>query len=165
MNEALPALNRRWEKVLERPVELSIGIHTGTARVGNIGSSSKFKYGPLGQTLQIGRTAQAATESLKANILVTQSTAKEVEEEFSLRRLYRFDDLDLELYELATSPTEGWEELKRRYETAWSAFESGDYPTATRLLAKILADNPNDRPSLQLLSVISEKLNDGNKLF
>ena len=41
---------------------LGIGINTGLARVGNTGSRRKFKYGPLGDTVNVASRVQGASQ-------------------------------------------------------------------------------------------------------
>lgn len=162
MVEQLPALNRRWQGVLEQPMALGIGIHTGIARVGNIGSTRKFKYGPLGSTVRIASRTEQATRDLGTPILITHTTAAQLDDSFATRRLLRLSAGELadpiELHELAAEVPADWVETKRRYTLALEAYEKGDIPTATRLLAKILSNHPSDRVSLQLLSRINGQL-------
>ena len=44
MQVALGPLNARWRDQLRAEIEVAIGIHTGMAQVGNVGSRRKFKY-------------------------------------------------------------------------------------------------------------------------
>ena len=158
MVEQLPALNRRWQAALSKPMDIGIGVHTGTARVGNIGSTRKFKYGPLGSNVHLAARIEQATRLWSATILISEATAKRLDEEtFSTRRLGQLGDEELptQLFELSADPSADWPETKRRYETALDAYERGDMPTATRLLAKLLADRPSDRPALQMLARIN----------
>lgn len=163
MVEQLPALNRRWQSVLEQPMALGIGIHTGVARVGNIGSTRKFKYGPLGSTVRIASRTEQATRELGTQILITQATAANLDDNFATRRLLNLTTSEstdpIELFELAADVPDDWVEMKRFYELALNAYDEGDVPNATRLLAKILAEHPSDRVSLQLLSRINDALN------
>lgn len=157
MVEQLPALNRRWQSVLSTPMKLGIGVHSGTARVGNIGSTRKFKYGPLGSNVRLASQIEEATQQWSTTVLISEATARQLDETFSTRRLGSLDDhaLPTQLYELAADPPNDWAETKRRYETALDSFERSDLPTATRLLAKLLADRPTDRPALQMLARIN----------
>ncbi len=43
MLECLPALNAKWQPVLDCATDLGIGINTGFAQVGNTGTTRKFK--------------------------------------------------------------------------------------------------------------------------
>jgi adenylate cyclase len=163
MYDQLNAINNRWLDALDKPIDLGIGIHTGIARVGNIGSNKKFKYGPLGRVVHDCRRTLKFTDTLATKILITDATAAKLTDEFSLRRLSRMEDEfgdTLGLNELATDVKGDWMQQKRRYEASLEAFERDDFPTATRLIAKILSEHPNDRPSLQLLKQITDKLID-----
>ncbi|MBP90798.1 MAG: hypothetical protein CMJ64_29490 [Planctomycetaceae bacterium] len=162
MVEQLPALNRRWLNALDRPMDLGIGIHTGIARVGNIGSTSKFKYGPLGTTVRVASQVEQATRELMVKILITDTTAERLPDDLPTRRLCRLDDANreqpIQIFELTADTPADWSDMKRCYESALDAFDRGDLPTATRLLAKLLSDHPNDRASLRLLTQIEARL-------
>lgn len=172
MANELPALNRRWRQSLDQPVDLGIGVHTGMARVGNIGSPSKFKYGPLGTTVRITELVEQATRHLKVGILITEATMKQLsktdsqegesEKVLSTRRLSQIDGATnanpIDVYELAVDVSADWPEVKRRYESALDAIERGDLPTATSLLAKLLSTRPSDRAALSLMGRIDRSL-------
>lgn len=162
MFEELPGLNRRWQQVLEKPMDIGIGVHSGVARVGNIGSERKFKYGPLGTSVRVAIQAQRSTQEFGAKILITSDTKDRLTESFSIRQLGQLVDKQtdnrFQMFEIMPTPPKDWDELKRRYETAVDAFHKQDYPTAIRLVGKVLADHPGDRPSLQLMSRINEAL-------
>jgi len=48
--------------------------------------------------------------------------------------------------------TAAWLEVKARYEEALGAYEQGRFRPAARMLADLLAQHPDDAPSLLLLS-------------
>jgi class 3 adenylate cyclase len=54
---------------------------------GDIGSRHKFKYGPLGNTVNLASRVQGATKYLKTRILLTRSVRDRLKEDFALRRL------------------------------------------------------------------------------
>ena len=74
MLKAVPGINQRWSTTLQEPMALGIGVNSGIARVGNTGSHHKFKYGPLGNTVNLASRVQGATKYLRSPILVTGST-------------------------------------------------------------------------------------------
>ena len=49
---------------------LGIGLNTGPARVGNTGSQYKFKYGPLGNTVNLASRVQGITKYVRCRLLV-----------------------------------------------------------------------------------------------
>src|SRR5207249_10338494 len=105
MIEELPGLNSRWQSVVGQPLALGIGINTGAAQVGNTGSSRKFMYGPLGNTVNVASRVEGATKQLGIAVLVTDSTRALLGDAFALRRLGRVRVVGIagavELYELS----------------------------------------------------------------
>jgi adenylate cyclase len=154
--DRLPELNAQWQPLIGEPIQVSIGINTGKAWVGNVGSKHKFKYGPLGNTVNLGSRVMGATKYLHNHMLVTSSTHRMLDERYPRRRLCTARVVNIaqpvELYELARPGQPSWAELRQGYEEALNAFETRDFRGAARLLGNQLARFPNDEPSLVLLS-------------
>jgi adenylate cyclase len=158
----LPEINARWQGVLGEPMGLGIGVNTGVAQVGNTGSSYKFKYGALGNTVNLASRVQGATKYLKSNLLVTGSTRAALDSNFATRLLCRVAVVNIaepvDLYELVPADRPHWDELRRGYEEALSLFEKQEFRTATQRLGNLLVNFPDDGPSLLLLSRAVEHL-------
>lgn len=80
MKRWLEVGNARWEKELGRPLEVSMGIHTGIALAGNIGSQKRMEYTVIGDTVNVA----ARLESLArpGQILMSTETVEEVQDDF-----------------------------------------------------------------------------------
>ena len=65
-------LERTMAGTSRRADGVGIGINTGIARVGNTGSQRKFKYGPLGDTVNVASRVQGASKYFRSNLLITQ---------------------------------------------------------------------------------------------
>jgi adenylate cyclase len=156
MLQAAPGINQRWSAILQEPVAFGIGVNSGIARVGNTGSRHKFKYGPLGNTVNLASRVQGATKYLRSPILVTGATHSRLAAGFLSRRLCQVRVVNIvepvELYELAAADQPGWSELKQGYERALAAFERGDFGRAAHILSGLLEEWPDDGPCLLLLS-------------
>jgi adenylate cyclase len=156
MLRELPNLNERWGAVVGEPVDIGIGVNTGLARVGNVGSSRKFKYGPLGNAVNVASRVQGATKHLMTKAVITGATRARVGAEFQARRLCKARVVNIaepiELFELLPEEQTGISALQRPYERALLEFESGRFREAARLLGKSLADGANDGPSLVLMA-------------
>ncbi len=152
----LPELNARWEPTLGEPMNLGVGLNTGMARVGNIGSHRKFKYGPLGNTVNVASRVEGLNRHLKTRLLVSEATHVRLEGAFPSRRLglVKVNNIaePVEIYELATPDRVGWDTLKRDYESALVNFEAGAFLEAARTLGALLPDHPEDGLSLVLMS-------------
>lgn len=154
----LPALNNRWRSALDKAIEVGAAIHTGVARVGNIGSEHKLKYGPLGNTVTIVRKLASMTKQFRSELMTTSATLSHLDKDSPTRQLGHLDDEEagepIAFYELATEVSDAWAELKRFYEAALKSYQRNDLTTATKMLGRILAKHPNDYPSRQLLAKI-----------
>jgi adenylate cyclase len=156
MMAALPRLNERWQDEVGETTSLGIGINTGVARVGNTGSDFKFKYGPLGNTVNLASRVQGATKYLQTRLLITGETRKHLDGSFAPRRLCQVRvvniDRPVELYDLAPVAQTGWKEACDEYEAALAAFEKEEFGQAARLLGNLRGNYPDDGPALILLS-------------
>jgi adenylate cyclase len=155
MRRRLPALSDAWQERLGQPTEISIGINSGLAQVGNIGSRRKFKYGAFGTTVNLASRIQGATKHLGASILASHSTVQAAKGDFAFRRLATVRTVNIiepvELYEMVPERTPAWDDLRKRYELAYSLFERGRFVEAMGHLGKLFADFPNDDPTRKLL--------------
>jgi adenylate cyclase len=155
MLEKLHELNARWQATLGESVEVGIGVNTGTASVGNIGSRRKFKYGPQGDTVNLASRIQGATKFFKTRLLVTEATRALLDESFSCRRLgsVRVVNIDrtVTIFELVPPTQPNWVQLQTTYEQALSAYENREFRNAARTLGNLTTEYPDDGPSLVLL--------------
>jgi adenylate cyclase len=156
MLAAGPPLDERWRAKLGASTVFGIGVNTGLARVGNSGSSHKFKYGPLGNTVNLGSRVQGATKQLKCRLLITGATAAKLDAGFLRRRLCQVRVVNIqqpvELYELAATDRAGWAEAVTEYELALAEFERREFREAALRLAALRAHQGEDGPALVLLS-------------
>jgi adenylate cyclase len=165
----LPALNARWLATLGEPLDLGIGINTGQARVGNVGTERKFKYGALGNTVNLASRAQGASKYLKSRLVITEATHAQLGASLVRRRLRRVKVVNItgpvNLYELNVPGREGWAELKAGYERALDEFEKGQFRQAARSLAPLVSEAVNDGPSLVLMAQAVQNLVDEPAAF
>ncbi len=156
MHDQLPPLNERWQSTLPEAMRFGIGINVGEARVGNTGSRQKFKYGPLGNMVNLASRVQGATKYFKCQILITGEVRADLDDSFCTRRLGSVRVMNIDepvmLHELAPAGRPEWTTVKGAYEEALGQFESRNFTATTRILGKLLNSFPEDGPSLVLLS-------------
>lgn len=74
MQHEVGRLSADWEKMGRPRFEVGIGIHTGFAVVGNVGSEQRIEYTAIGDTVNIASRLEFATKELKTPILVSEET-------------------------------------------------------------------------------------------
>lgn len=162
MIEQLPQLGNTWAPIIKEPLALGIGINSGVARVGNIGTLRKFKYGCLGNTVNLASRVQGATKYLRVPLLVTGSTQAKLDGSFLCRRLGSVAVVNIaepvSLHELVLPSFPLWPDLRQGYESALAEFERRDFCKSASILGRLLEKYPGDGPSVLLLSRVAQAL-------
>jgi adenylate cyclase len=135
---------------------VTVGVNTGMARVGNVGSARKFKYGPLGNTVNLASRVQGANRHLKSRLLLTRSTQQQLPLEFQCRRLCQVRVMGIgepvELFELLGATPGALQPYHQQYEQALDQFVAGQFSAAVRILGNVLTEHATDGPTLVLLA-------------
>jgi adenylate cyclase len=157
IQQALSEFNSAWRERIQDTTAVGIGIHSGPAQVGNTGSQQRFKYGPLGHTVNLASRVQGVTKQLQTPILITRDTQGQLRGDWLLRRIGLVQAVNIpdstELFQLTRredSPP-GWREAVASYEQGLSLFEAGQFGVALERLLGILQRYPHDGPTLALI--------------
>ncbi|MCI0681460.1 MAG: GAF domain-containing protein [Gemmataceae bacterium] len=165
----LPALNQRWQTELSEPIRVGIGINSGVASVGNIGSHIKFKYGPRGTIVNVASRVQGANKFWKTSLLVTGSTHAQLDGAFGSRRLGAVRVVNIAepvtLHEVVPPGLAPWPKLERDYEAALAHFEKQEFRETVRVLGNLLPDYPDDGPTFVLMARAVQCLVDEPETF
>jgi len=74
MQRELGQLCTKWEAEGRRGFKMGIGINSGSAVVGNIGSQEHMEYTAIGDTVNLAARLESATKDLGADIIVSEHT-------------------------------------------------------------------------------------------
>jgi adenylate cyclase len=162
----LKTLNERWKEVIGEEIELSVGLNTGFAQVGNVGTERRVKFGALGNMVNIASRIEGVTRALNCRALMSRATldsliehlgpGEDLEKAFPYRRMGLVKVVNIEapadLYELNVAGLTEWDVRRREYEAALTSFEQREFPLAARTLGNHRLKYGDDGPSLVLLS-------------
>jgi len=80
MRLRLEVLNRKWIAEGHEKLDNGIGLHTGYALIGNIGSEMKMDYTAIGDSVNTASRVEGVTKTIGVPILLTQDAYNEVKD-------------------------------------------------------------------------------------
>jgi adenylate cyclase len=86
-NQAILAAQKIQEdmQVVDMPLKIGIGVNTGEAVIGNMGSDTRFDYSAIGDCVNTAARLESATKDVGVDILIGENTAKNCD--FELKSL------------------------------------------------------------------------------
>lgn len=88
MQRALQLLQDKWQKEGKPKIEIGIGIHTGEAIVGSVGSEeTRMEFTAIGDTVNIASRLEDSTRELNERIIVSETTYQALNQEFPAKFL------------------------------------------------------------------------------
>ena len=79
---------RMLQKELPEPIAIGIGINTGEAVVGNMGSDTRFDYSAIGDAVNTAARLESATKEAGVDLLIGESTHTKVPETTFCKKMY-----------------------------------------------------------------------------
>lgn len=87
MVDTLERLNREWEAQGRPPLAVGVGINTGVAAVGNMGSDRLFDYTAVGDNVNLASRLEGLNKYYGTSILLSQSTTEALDDNLIIREV------------------------------------------------------------------------------
>ena len=102
-------LNKEFEKKGMPSVAIGIGINSGKAVIGNMGSESRFDYTAIGDAVNTGARLESATKEVGVDILISSNTAQLAKQqlEFISNINVKGKEKELQVYSIKNLKTKG----------------------------------------------------------
>lgn len=82
MRKALVELNEKRKSRDQIPIMIGMGVHTGRAISGTIGSQERMEYTVIGDTVNMTSRIEASTKAFGSDLLVSESVVEKLGHEF-----------------------------------------------------------------------------------
>jgi adenylate cyclase len=160
MMERVREMQKVWESEGKPQLDIGIGLNTGVASVGNMGSALRYGYTALGDAVNLSSRLEGLNKDYGTHVIVNETTYEVAKSDG-----FVFRELDLirvkgklqpvTIYELIgrkdeTSVYGSPEELKQRlecFERGRDLYRKRRWEEAQRVLEQILTRWPDDGPS------------------
>ena len=164
MEASLAEYNQHRQNSNYAPVEIGIGIHTGTLMLGTIGTELRMQGTVISDAVNLGSRLEGLTQPYGARILVSEETYGRLSPELQsgMRYLGRVTVKGkrkaVDIYECFISRAEPARRLRQstlaQFETAVAHLLAGRVETARQGFEAVLALDPEDRAARHYLERI-----------
>ena len=151
----LTELRRKWAKEGRPEVRIRIGINTGDAVVGNMGSENRFDYTAMGDNVNLASRLEGINKQYGTEIIISEYTYELVKDNLICRELdlirAKGKNEPVRIYELISekSKTEGQKsndmlDKIKNFEGALATYRQKNFLAAKQAFENIKDDKPSE---------------------
>ncbi|MBS3112887.1 adenylate/guanylate cyclase domain-containing protein [Candidatus Woesearchaeota archaeon] len=146
MMSELKQLQSEWESQSLPTFDIGIGLNTGFAVVGNMGSYDRFDYTAMGDTVNLGSRLEGTNKEYCTHIIISQFTQKLIKNNFVTRKLdmvrVKGKNEPITIYELVSFGNEK-SALILDFEKGFELYQQKKFDSALNIFKKHGEDGPS----------------------
>lgn len=161
--ERLPELEPVWRGMGLEGFSIRVGVNTGTAVVGNMGSDQRFDYTCMGDAVNLASRLEGANKAFDSGIMIGGQTYESAKDDIVAKPLAGLVVVGRKtpepVYQLLAMRDEAPEDLLRHveaYTRAHGLLEDGDLGGAREALVEAERLRPGDGPTAWLTGIVEQ---------
>jgi adenylate cyclase len=155
MKRRLRELQEEWTARGEEPLSARMGMNTGIAVVGNMGSSTRMDYTAMGDSVNLASRLEGVNKHYSTHAMISESTYSKAKDYLEVRKLDRIRVVGksepVTIYELLgkkESLPDRMYEMLEIYDQGLEYFTNREWKKARSVFKKALKVIPDDGPSM-----------------
>ncbi|MBN1500107.1 MAG: CHASE2 domain-containing protein [Spirochaetes bacterium] len=163
MKKKLRDLQDKWVKEGEQPLYVRMGMNTGDAVIGNMGSENKKNYTAMGDSVNLASRLEGANKFYSTKAMISENTYKAVRKQIEARKLDTIRVVGKTeptvIYELLgekDSLPQKMYDCIEQYNKGLQMFDERQWKKARRFFAAAVKIIPDDGPSLKYIERCDE---------
>ncbi len=159
MQKRLADLRKKWREEQRPEMKMRIGMNTGMAVVGNMGSKNRMDYTMIGDTVNTAARLEGMNKVYGVYMLISHATCKEAGDEIMTRELDLVSLVGkkeaVKVYEVVGYPEDADENLKKLlalYADGLAAYREMNWDKAIEYFENALKLRSDDGPSKTMLA-------------
>ena len=158
MQKRLANLRKKWKQEDKPELITRIGMCTGMAIVGNMGSKTRFDYTMIGDTVNTAARLEGLNKHYETNILISETTKNDVGDDIIVRELDivavvgRKKPLKIfQVVDFAENITPYMKDTIKYYKEGLDLYRNRKWDMAIYAFEKALLKTPGDGPSIKFI--------------